>query len=160
MSDVTSVDANMCHLLPAFRAKVISVLAEATRECAGKYEGFVKWSVFEGFRSQARQTHLYNQGRTTPGDIVTNARVSLYHNKCIAVDVVWVGESGNPHWDGEAGLWAQFGHCAKAAGLEWGGSWSGSGAALGDVGHIQIPKAEVPVLQNAIDAFKQTEGLV
>lgn len=157
MSNTDEVDSNLCHLLPAFRSKVEAVLAEATRECAGKYEGFAAWKVFEGFRSQARQTALYNQGRTTPGSIVTNARISLYHNKCIAVDVVWVGESGNPHWDGAAGLWAQFGHCAKAAGLEWGGSWSGG---LGDVGHIQITKADVPAMQNAIDNFKQVEGLI
>lgn len=157
---VSEVDSSPLHLLPFFRTLVEAVIEEANRECAGKYSAFSHWQVFEGFRSQARQTYLYDQGRTTPGNIVTNAKVSLHHNTCTAADLVWCDAQGGVHWDGKPALWSVLGHCARMHGLEWGGDWTGSAGRLGDVGHIQIPMTQLPAFSAKVLAFKAAEGLV
>lgn len=44
--------------------------------------------VTEGYRSGARQDQLYAQGRTRPGEIVTNAKAGQSaHNYGLAVDI-------------------------------------------------------------------------
>jgi len=76
--------------------------------------------ITEGYRTLARQQELYNQGRTTPGAIVTNAKAgeSLHNWKC-AFDVVFVnGGYNRPNKD-----WQAIGKIGKSIGLEWGGDW-------------------------------------
>jgi peptidoglycan LD-endopeptidase CwlK len=57
--------------------------------------------VVSGLRTPAEQDALYEQGRTTPGHIVTNAKAGQsMHNYGLAVDVVpyLSGESGDLNW--------------------------------------------------------------
>jgi peptidoglycan LD-endopeptidase CwlK len=78
------------------------------------------------YRDAASQTALYAQGRTLPGNIVTNARAGQsWHNYCVAFDVVPLRNS-KPVWgtagkDGE--LWQSVGAIGRACGLEWAGDW-------------------------------------
>jgi peptidoglycan L-alanyl-D-glutamate endopeptidase CwlK len=74
--------------------------------------------ITEAYRSFARQQALYNQGRTTPGQIVTNAKPGYsYHNFRLAFDVVDIqkGYSGSN--------WTLIGKIGKKHGFEWGGDW-------------------------------------
>jgi len=89
-------------------------------------------SVTAGFRTAKEQSDLYAQGRTEPGNIVTNAdgvdRKS-YHQSGQAVDVVPYPEM----WDEQA--LRDFGHFVKGIAvmlkrygaidndIEWGGDW-------------------------------------
>jgi peptidoglycan L-alanyl-D-glutamate endopeptidase CwlK len=75
----------------------------------------------EGYRSFAEQERLYAQGRTTPGQIVTNARggESLHQYGC-AVDFVFREEGYNA----TDKLWKTFGRVGMEHGFEWGGNWS------------------------------------
>ena len=78
--------------------------------------------IVEGYRTLERQTELYNQGRTTPGAVVTNAKSGQsLHNYGIAVDFVFRREGYNA----SDTLWALLGSVGKAQGFEWGGDWSG-----------------------------------
>jgi peptidoglycan L-alanyl-D-glutamate endopeptidase CwlK len=79
--------------------------------------------VTSTYRDMESQTALYNQGRTAPGKIVTNAHAGeSFHNYRCAVDVVPL-VNGKPQWDGSDPVWAKVGELGKQAGLEWAGEW-------------------------------------
>jgi hypothetical protein len=76
--------------------------------------------IVEGFRSIERQNELYAQGRTKPGNIVTNAKGGeSLHNYGVAVDFVFRKEG----YDASNALWQTFGAVGKKHGFEWGGDW-------------------------------------
>lgn len=78
------------------------------------------------YRDPEAQDALYAQGRTTFGNVVTNAPGWLsLHNFHVAFDVVPL-RSGKPVWqthgkDGE--LWQRVGEIGEKFGLEWAGRW-------------------------------------
>ena len=76
--------------------------------------------IAEGLRSSERQAELYAQGRTAPGQIVTNVRVSR-HQSGRAFDIDFVGL----HPEAVPRVWWDFaGRLGEALGLRWGGRWS------------------------------------
>lgn len=77
--------------------------------------------ITEGYRSIARQNELYAQGRTTKGNIVTQAKGGeSLHNYGVAVDFVFL-----KGYDVPESQWNMFGTVAVSKGFEWGGSWKG-----------------------------------
>jgi peptidoglycan L-alanyl-D-glutamate endopeptidase CwlK len=79
--------------------------------------------VTSTYRDQESQAALYEQGRTTPGHIVTNAKAGdSYHNWRCAVDVVPL-VNGKPNWDGNDPIWNKVGELGEQSGLEWAGKW-------------------------------------
>jgi len=79
--------------------------------------------VTSTYRDNESQTALYEQGRTTPGKIVTNAKCGdSWHNWRCAVDVVPL-VNGKPDWDGSHPIWNKVGELGEQAGLEWAGRW-------------------------------------
>ena len=93
--------------------------------------------VTSTYRDNEAQAALYAQGRTKPGQIVTNARPGQsWHNWRCAFDVVPL-RYGKPVWgtagkDGE--LWRQVGELGESVGLEWAGRWTGK---LREMAHFQ-----------------------
>ena len=85
-------------LYPAF----VSVIKQLLINCEKR--GFV-FFVIQGFRTPEQQSALYNQGRSLPGKIVTNAKaLESFHNFGIAVDLCHdkdhKKENGlQPDWD-------------------------------------------------------------
>lgn len=78
-----------------------------------------------GLRTFAEQNELYAQGRTKPGNIVTNVRGGgSYHNYGLAVDIVPTTASGQPTWNASADTWNRIGRAGEQQGLEWGGRWT------------------------------------
>lgn len=78
--------------------------------------------LVEGYRSIERQNELYAQGRTKPGQVVTNAKGGeSFHNYGVAVDFVFRKEGYNAPKE----LWNTLGKVGKAQGFEWGGDWKG-----------------------------------
>jgi len=83
----------------------------------------------DGLRTTEEQQKLYAQGRTTPGDIVTDADgVKNKSNHQAhddgfghAVDCCFVVD-GQASWD-EKLPWQLYGRMAQSLGLVWGGSW-------------------------------------
>lgn len=131
-------DDDLDHLYPPFALLVNEAIEQANKESftkgKPKFAGFARWGLFEGYRSVARQEALYQQGRTTPGAIVTNSKTPNRHGFGLAADIVWYDTKGRPHWDGDAKLWEILGHCARAWGLVWGGNW-----AMRDLPHVELP---------------------
>lgn len=83
--------------------------------------------VTSTYRSAARQQQIYNQGRTTPGIIVSGSKPGFsMHNFRCALDVVPLRDK-KAVWDNRKpenlALWKRVGEHGKAAGLEWGGDW-------------------------------------
>ena len=78
--------------------------------------------IVQGYRSIEEQNRLYEQGRTTTGAVVTNAKGGQsFHNYGVAVDFVFVKEG----WNATDTLWQLLGKVGKAQGFEWGGDWQG-----------------------------------
>jgi len=101
--------------------------------------------VVSGLRTAAQQNALYDQGRTAPGHIVTNARAGhSMHNYGLAVDVVpyLSGESGALNWNAETPQYQAMVSALKGQGLVWGGEWK----SIPDPDHFQMPT--VPVSPN------------
>ena len=86
------------------------------------------------FRSFDEQQQLYNQGRTAPGKIVTNASPGQsFHNYGLAFDFVVLHGPNfiQATWAVDS-LWMQIVNFFKSHGYEWGGDWK-----LGDYPHLQ-----------------------
>jgi peptidoglycan L-alanyl-D-glutamate endopeptidase CwlK len=80
--------------------------------------------VTSTYRDFEAQQALYDQGRSKPGKIVTNAKPGQsYHNFRCAVDVVPM-RGGKPVWSDKDPVWQTVGELGEAAGLEWAGRWT------------------------------------
>ncbi|KAA0958271.1 hypothetical protein FQ085_00735 [Planococcus sp. ANT_H30] len=100
--------------------------------------------ITSGLRTFAEQTKLYNQGRTTPGNIVTNAKEGeSIHNFGYALDYVLVSEDGDKaFWDISRNMngnqvrdWFEVAAIGKQLGFSWGGDWKWK-----DYPHLDITK--------------------
>lgn len=98
----------------------------------------------ECLRTKAEQDALYAQGRTAPGNIVTNAKGSTYssqHQWGIAIDfyldmdVDGDGDRKDDAFNNGTGLFERVGEFAKTIGLGWGGDWTG----FKDRPHLYLP---------------------
>ena len=88
--------------------------------------------ITSGSRSMEEQQALYNQGRTTAGKIITNAKPGKSkHNFGKAFDVAFVGKTPYPkNFD-----WTLIGEIGESVGLKWGGRWKGKKV---DLLHFEI----------------------
>lgn len=103
-----------------------SVVKESALEMIRRaYKEGINVQITDGFRSFAEQTKLYNQGRTTPGQIVTNARAGQSnHNYGLAVDFVLLSEDGTKALYEVNSKWRRVAAIGKSLGFEWGGDWT------------------------------------
>ena len=75
------------------------------------------------YRDHESQAALYNQGRTSQGKIVTNAKAGQsFHNWRCAFDFVPI-VNGKAQWN-DTELFADCGRIAESVGLEWAGRWN------------------------------------
>jgi len=106
---------NLDDLAPPAKQRAEAFIA------AAKAKG-IDLLVTSTYRDSESQDALYNQGRTTPGNIVTRAKAGQsWHNWRCALDVVPL-VNGKAIWDDQA-LWKQVGEIGKSCGLEWAGNW-------------------------------------
>ena len=102
----------------------------------------LKIRVTQGYRSKAEQDALYAQGRTKPGNKVTNAKGGYsMHNWGVAfdfaldMDVDGDGKTSDDLYNTSTGLFQKIGALGQSIGLEWGGSWK----SFPDLPHFQLP---------------------
>ncbi|WP_084028804.1 M15 family metallopeptidase [Bacillus sp. J33] len=90
------------------------------------YEEGIYVQISSGYRSFAEQNALYAQGRTKPGNVVTNAKGGQSnHNYGLAVDYFLVSDDGKRAlWTVNA-KWRRVAAIAKSLGFAWGGDWKG-----------------------------------
>lgn len=105
LEDLHPKVAKMCQaFIDACHAKGIDVLITST------------------YRDAESQNALYAQGRTTPGNKVTNAKAGQsFHNYRVAFDFVPI-VNGKAQWN-DAGLFKRCGEIGESVGLEWAGRW-------------------------------------
>lgn len=103
-------------LYPAVQVKCHAFIAD----CAA--EG-INVLITSTYRDMETQAALYNQGRTSPGKIVTNAKPGTsWHNYRCAFDFVPLLD-GKPDWN-DTNKFKRCGEIAESVGLEWGGNFS------------------------------------
>lgn len=123
MRDVTA-------LHPELQQKVASLQALC------KKNG-LKIGIGECLRTVEEQNALYAQGRTKPGNKVTNARGSTYssqHQWGIAVD--FYRDDGTGAFNTAGSFFERVGTIAKSLGLGWGGDWKSPV----DKPHLYLPQ--------------------
>ena len=84
----------------------------------------LKIKIGETLRTVAEQDALYAQGRTKPGNIVTNApgsSYSSYHQWGTAFDIF--RNDGAGAYKEIGGIFNRVGAIGVSIGLEWGGNW-------------------------------------
>lgn len=114
-------------LTPLVQRKADAVIAEMARLGHAV-------RIVEGYRTFERQTDLYNQGRTTPGAVVTRAKAGeSLHNYGVSVDLIFRREGYNA----TDSLWQLLGKVVVMQGFEWGGSAEWIKAGLNDRPHAQ-----------------------
>ena len=107
-------EQNIATLLPPVQPLARGLIAAAA--AAG-----IAIKIISGTRTYEEQNALYEQGRSTPGRIVTNARGGYSnHNFGIAFDI-GVFEGGR--YLDESPAYKTVGALGKQLGLEWGGDW-------------------------------------
>jgi peptidoglycan L-alanyl-D-glutamate endopeptidase CwlK len=110
-----SLRGGLCSLyLPFYDA-----LCDRIDALGGEY-----WAPTDGIRSIAKQQELYDQGRTKPGKIVTNARPGFSaHNWGCATDWCEMRPEfkGQEMWD--KANWNLYSQAVRDVKLTWGGSF-------------------------------------
>jgi hypothetical protein len=141
------IDSSWEHLFPAFREKLKQVLQEA--EAATGHP----WIMTEGYRSQERQTFLYDQGRKRPGDIITWQKHPVNHGVGLAADVYPTSNGKTPDFGIRHQVYEQFRDIYLRHGLT-NPAW-----AKGDYGHVQLTDPTIHAKAEAWVAagFPQTE---
>jgi len=126
-TDSTSLK-RLNELHPSIRQSAIDAYTEA---CKVTPVG-VHPLITEAYRSFERSDELYAQGRTKPGQIVSNARGGQsLHNYGLAIDFVLI-VNGKMVWEVNAD-WMTVVKVFKKYGFEWGGDWN----SLKDYPHFQ-----------------------
>ncbi|PTM42386.1 glycosyl hydrolase 108 family protein [Bosea sp. 124] len=103
-------------------AELHPVIRDALSKIIGKLnnDGF-SFQLFEAFRTPERQQHLFAQGRTRDGKIVTNARAwQSFHQYGLAVDIV-LKIDGQWSWNDSgkfAKAWDRLHEVGRAHGLK------------------------------------------
>ena len=114
--------------------------------------------IGECYRTVEEQDKLYAQGRTTPGNIVTNAKGSSYsshHQWGTAFDIY--RNDGTGAYNNNDGFFDLVGTIGVKIGLEWGGNWKSPV----DRPHFQLPywgstTAKLKEQYGTLDNFKKT----
>lgn len=113
-------------LHPKLRAEVSAIYDEIVAALSGKAICRFAYTL----RTFAEQDALYAQGRTKPGNKITNAKGGQsYHNYGLAIDIVLlIGNAAS--WDTKSDFdgdgksdWQEVVAIFKRHGWEWGGDW-------------------------------------
>lgn len=138
-----TLDKNSSNFLiklhPEMKAAAVALLEDA-------FDEGIDLTITQGFRSSQEQKRLYDQGRTTPGPIVTNAKPGVSkHEYGLAFDVAPLNDKGKPHWPEDNELWNKIGELGKAIGLRWGGDFT----SIKDRPHFEHPNANEIIYKGA-----------
>ncbi|OCG63031.1 hypothetical protein A9G48_06720 [Gilliamella sp. wkB18] len=105
----------MALLHPRIRQQAINFINDVEKEFG------VQLRVTTGLRTFDEQNRLYNQGRTTPGKIVTWVRGGYsYHNYGLAIDVIEI-KNKKANWAEKVLI--RISSVGIRHGFSWGGDW-------------------------------------
>lgn len=99
----------------------VQILAESFLEACAE-EG-IDVIITSTYRDAESQNALYAQGRTSPGNRVTNAKAGQsWHNYQLAFDFCPI-VNGKADWN-NISLFVRCGEIGESVGLEWAGRWT------------------------------------
>lgn len=120
-------DITLCH------PRLQTLAGKLIKECS---KHGLKIAIGETYRTVAEQDALYAQGRTKPGNKVTNApgsTYSSYHQWGTAFDIY--RNDGQGAYNEVGNFFGRVGEIGVSIGLEWGGNWKSPV----DKPHFQLP---------------------
>ena len=120
-------DITLCH------PRLQKLAAQLLEECSKQG---LQIKIGETLRTVSEQDALYAQGRTKPGNIVTNAKgssYSSYHQWGTAFDIY--RNDGQGAYNESGRFFERVGAIGVSIGLEWGGNWK----SIVDKPHFQLP---------------------
>lgn len=107
----------------------------------------VPCDITEGTRSFSEQQKVFDQGRTTPGAVVTKARPGdSFHQYGLAFDAVPKAYKDMKDWNPSGPAWLTIGQIGEGLGLHWGGRWS-----TPDEPHFELQAAPLSELKAYYD---------
>lgn len=127
MRDAISYKRAM-DLHPAIREEVVNIITELEMT---KLPANISVRIIQGLRTFPDQQALYDQGRTKPGNRVTNSKAGQsYHNYGLAIDFFLVVD-GKGSWDTTADRdkdgesdWMEVVDSFETKGYTWGGRFT------------------------------------
>ena len=128
-------DITLCH------PRLQRIASAWMKACAT--EG-ITVAISETLRTAAEQDALYAQGRTKPGNIVTNAKGSSYRSQhqwgiafdfYLKMDIDGDGKISDDAYNDSKGHFKRAAEIAKKLGLAWGGDWK----SIVDKPHLYLP---------------------
>ncbi len=151
--ETTSI-ARLQQLHPICRDKAIDAYNEAVQATPAGIHPFVD----QTYRTFEESDKLYQQGRTTPGDIVSNAKAGQsWHNYGLALDF-HLQINGKDVWDEKNPNWMVVVNIFKKHGFNWGGEFPGT---FKDYPHLEYKGgytlAQLQAKHNAGDFIEDTE---
>lgn len=116
MTDKKTEKLNL--LYPLFQQKMLAFINEAN------LKGY-NIGAFETLRTWTKQEDDYQQGRSVPGERITNSEPGYsWHQYSAACDIAFIDDKGQWFWPpDEDPHWAELGALGKSMGLEWGGDF-------------------------------------
>ena len=128
-------------LNPKFKPLVEALLNIATAQG-------MRPELVSGARTLTEQKRIFEQGRSSPGNIVSDAKpgVSL-HNYGLAVDIAALDSGGKVYYP-DKNWYSKLSKIAKQLGLWWGGDFKRE-----DIGHFQYPIRADQVKKARADEF-------
>lgn len=116
---------NSIDLLNQLHPKLRAQALQAYNEAVQATPVGVHPVIDQTYRTFAESTALYAQGRTTPGEIVTNAKAGQsWHNFALALDFHLIVD-GKDSWDVNDN-WMTVVHIFEKYGYNWGGDFAGN----------------------------------
>lgn len=113
--------------------------AAAEKVIRQAYAEGINIEVVQGLRTMDEQAALYAQGRTMPGDIVTNAKPgSSYHNYGLAFDYALLYADGSDVSWIVNDQWRRVGTIGESLGFVWGGRWTMQKEGIVDFPHLEM----------------------
>lgn len=117
-------------LEPDFSDMVVALI-QAAEGVTGR-----KWVCTSGRRTMEEQRAIYAQGRTKPGNVVSNASPgSSAHNYGLAADLAPLGEDGRIDWQAPRVIWENMADIAEEMGLTAGAHFK----TITDFPHVEHP---------------------
>lgn len=125
-------EARLQEVCPALAVKIRTMATMLEQEG-------IEIRVVQGLRSWTEQAGLYEQGRTTPGEIVTNCKGGFsYHNFGMAADCVpsqfAPSQPYSPDWHANHPSWIRMEKIGQSLGLDVGANWR----SFPDAPHFQL----------------------
>jgi peptidoglycan L-alanyl-D-glutamate endopeptidase CwlK len=125
---------NSTAQIQTLHPKLRDIAQQAYNEAVQATPAGVHPVITQGYRTFAESDKIYQQGRTLPGPIVSNAKAGQsWHNYGLAIDFVLM-VNGNEKWDVDHN-WLTVVNIFKSHGFNWGGDFPGS---FKDYPHLEM----------------------